>query len=109
MTSHRNHSCVCQVSGDPSDVDEWFEAKTRGLNDFQKSELKKKWGTMQAVLSSRSRMEKIVQDIEDYIRQNFRNEVPSSVIGQRVVEALRNLDEIAYVRFASVYRKFQDN
>lgn len=44
-------------------IDEWFEAKTRGLNDFQKSELKKKWGTMQAVLSSRSRMEKIVQDI----------------------------------------------
>jgi len=44
-------------------VDEWFEAKTRGLNDFQKSELKMRWGTMQAVLSSRSRMEKIVQDI----------------------------------------------
>jgi type I restriction enzyme, R subunit len=44
-------------------IDEWFEAKTRGLNDFQKSELKRKWGTMQTVLSSRSRMEKIVQDI----------------------------------------------
>jgi type I restriction enzyme R subunit len=46
-----------------SRVDEWFEAKTRGLNDFQKNELKKKWGTMQRVLSSKSRMEKIVQDI----------------------------------------------
>jgi type I restriction enzyme R subunit len=44
-------------------VDEWFKAKTRGLNDFQKAELKKKWGTMQNVLSSRSRMEKIVTDI----------------------------------------------
>ncbi len=44
-------------------IDEWFEAKTRGLNDFQKSEIKKKWGTMQKVLSSRSRMEKIVADI----------------------------------------------
>jgi len=44
-------------------VDEWFEAKTRGLNDFQRTELKKKWGTMQVILSSRSRMEKIVQDI----------------------------------------------
>jgi type I restriction enzyme R subunit len=44
-------------------VDEWFEAKTRGLNDFQKTELKMKWGTMQSVLSSRSRMEKVVQDI----------------------------------------------
>jgi type I restriction enzyme R subunit len=44
-------------------VDEWFEAKTKGLNEFQKSELKKKWGTMQNVLSSKSRMEKIVSDI----------------------------------------------
>ncbi len=44
-------------------IDEWFEAKTRGLNDFQKSELKKKWGTMQSVLSSRSRMGKVVGDI----------------------------------------------
>lgn len=44
-------------------VDAWFEAKTKGLNDFQKSELKRKWGTMQNVLSSRSRMEKIVSDI----------------------------------------------
>jgi type I restriction enzyme R subunit len=44
-------------------VDKWFEAKTKGLNDFQKTELKKHWGTMQAVLSSRSRMEKVVSDI----------------------------------------------
>ena len=44
-------------------IDEWFEAKTKGLNDFQKSEIKKKWGTMQKVLSSLSRMEKVVNDI----------------------------------------------
>lgn len=44
-------------------IDEWFNAKTKGLNDFQKSELKKKWGTMQKVLSSRSRMERAVSDI----------------------------------------------
>ena len=44
-------------------IDEWFHAKTKGLNDFQKSELKKKWGTMQKVLSSRSRMGKAVSDI----------------------------------------------
>jgi type I restriction enzyme R subunit len=44
-------------------VDQWFEAKTAGLNDFQRNELKKKWGTMQNVLSSKSRMEKIVADI----------------------------------------------
>jgi type I restriction enzyme R subunit len=44
-------------------IDAWFQSKTKGLNDFQKSELKKKWGTMQKVLSSRSRMEKVVSDI----------------------------------------------
>lgn len=44
-------------------IDEWFEAKTKGLNDFQKFELKKKWGTMQRVLSSRSRLDRIVNDI----------------------------------------------
>lgn len=44
-------------------IDEWFEAKTKGLNDFQKSELKKKWGTMQRVLNSLSRLNKIVSDI----------------------------------------------
>ena len=44
-------------------IDEWFDVKTKGLNEFQKSELKKKWGTMQKVLSSHSRMSKIVADI----------------------------------------------
>ena len=44
-------------------IDEWFEAKTKGLNDFQKIELKKKWGTMQKVLSCKTRMGKVVNDI----------------------------------------------
>lgn len=44
-------------------IDEWFDAKTRGLTDYAKIELKKKWGTMKRVLSSQSRLEKIVADI----------------------------------------------
>ena len=44
-------------------IDQWFEAKTRGLTGPAKAELKKRWGTMQKLLSSRSRLEKIVQDI----------------------------------------------
>ena len=44
-------------------VDAWFEAKTRGLNDWQKDELRKHWGTLQKVLSSRSRMDKVIADI----------------------------------------------
>lgn len=54
---------IDQRLSSPKKIDEWFEAKTRGLNDFQKSALKSKWGTLQVVLSSRSRMEKVVSDI----------------------------------------------
>ncbi|NKT20915.1 HsdR family type I site-specific deoxyribonuclease, partial [Rhodococcus hoagii] len=47
----------------PKAVDEWFEAQTQGMTDLSKAELKKRWGTMQKVLTSRSRAEKIVADI----------------------------------------------
>jgi type I restriction enzyme R subunit len=54
---------IDQRLGSQDRIDAWFDAKTRGLNDWQKDELKKKWGTMQTVLSSRSRMERVVSDI----------------------------------------------
>ena len=44
-------------------VDEWFDLVSKDLNDWQKDELKQQWGTMQVVLSSESRMRKVVQDI----------------------------------------------
>jgi len=46
-------------------IDEWFEERTSGLTDVSKSELKKRWGTMQSLLSSKSRLEKVVFDIID--------------------------------------------
>jgi type I restriction enzyme R subunit len=52
-----------QQLGSKDKIDDWFEAKTRGLNDWQRDELKKHWGTMQKVLSSRSRMGRVVEDI----------------------------------------------
>jgi type I restriction enzyme R subunit len=52
-------------------IDSWFESKTKGLNDFQKSLLKKKWGTMQQVLSSKNRMQQIVNDlVHDFSTKN---------------------------------------
>ena len=54
---------IDQWLGSEDKIDAWFEAKTKGLNHWQKDELKKKWGTMQNVLSSRSRMERVVSDI----------------------------------------------
>ncbi|MFJ4549157.1 type I restriction endonuclease subunit R [Streptomyces sp. NPDC088817] len=47
----------------PAQVDKWFEAKTRGMTDLSKAELKKRWGTMQKVVSSEPRAKQIVQDI----------------------------------------------
>lgn len=54
---------IDQRLGSEDKIEAWFDAKTKGLNHWQKDELKKKWGTMQSVLSSRSRMERVVQDI----------------------------------------------
>lgn len=44
-------------------IDKWFGAKTKGLTEYAKMQLKQKWGTMQTVLSSQSRLEKIVADV----------------------------------------------
>ena len=46
-------------------IDEWFEERTQGLTDVAKAELKRRWGTMQSLLSSRSRLEKVVFDLLD--------------------------------------------
>lgn len=54
---------IDQHLGSPAKIDAWFDAKTKGLNDWQKATLREKWGTMQSVLSSRSRMERVVEDI----------------------------------------------
>jgi type I restriction enzyme R subunit len=47
----------------PKKVDQWFEAKTKGISNLARMQLKQKWGTMQKVLSSKSRLEQIVSDI----------------------------------------------
>lgn len=47
----------------PAQVDKWFEVKTKGMTDLSKAELKKRWGTMQKVVSSEPRAKQIVNDI----------------------------------------------
>ena len=53
-------------------------------------------------------LEKAVSDIEKSIQEKGLKEVPSAVIGEEVMTRLQKLDEVAYVRFASVYRSFRD-
>src|SRR5579884_1509946 len=55
-----------------------------------------------------ARLETIADEIENEIRSKYQTEVPSRLIGEMVMERLRDLDEIAYIRFASVYRSFKD-
>ena len=54
---------IDQKLGSQDRIDQWFDAKTKALNDWQKEELKKQWGTMQNVLSSKARMDRVVADI----------------------------------------------
>lgn len=54
---------IDQRLSSPEKIEKWFEAKTKGLNQWQRDALKEQWGTMQRVLSSRARIEKVVADI----------------------------------------------
>ncbi|MEI8103316.1 MAG: HsdR family type I site-specific deoxyribonuclease, partial [Candidatus Moraniibacteriota bacterium] len=56
---------VAQRIVEQDKIDEWFETRTKGLTDVAKSELKRRWGTMQSLLSSKGRLEKVVFDIVD--------------------------------------------
>jgi transcriptional repressor NrdR len=49
-----------------------------------------------------------VERIEDSLMSNFDREAPSTAIGERVMRELRGLDQVAYVRFASIYRNFEE-
>jgi transcriptional repressor NrdR len=57
---------------------------------------------------SMSSIEQIVDDIEKTIFNSLENEITSTQIGELVMNKLKDLDEVAYVRFASVYRQFKD-
>ncbi len=53
-------------------------------------------------------LEKIVAEIEQILQNEMNREVPSEQIGEMVMDRLKEVDEVAYVRFASVYRQFKD-
>ncbi|MBX6395857.1 MAG: transcriptional repressor NrdR [Alicyclobacillaceae bacterium] len=53
-------------------------------------------------------IDSLVERIEQELRQEFEREVTTTQIGERVMAALREVDQVAYVRFASVYREFKD-
>jgi transcriptional repressor NrdR len=50
----------------------------------------------------------LVEDVIDALEAQFENEIPSRAVGEAVMQRLRNIDQVAYVRFASVYKEFRD-
>lgn len=57
---------------------------------------------------TRAKIEEIVESIEKSLNNNMITEVSSEKVGEMILEKLKAVDEVAYVRFASVYRKFDD-
>jgi len=53
-------------------------------------------------------LEKIAEEIEQDLQNSMEREISTEIIGERVMDRLRSVDQVAYVRFASVYRQFKD-
>jgi transcriptional repressor NrdR len=76
---------------------------------YNKEKIKK--GIMKALEKrpvSTEQIENILDNIEEHIRRIGKEEIPSKNIGEFVMNELKNLDQVAYIRFASVYRSFAD-
>ena len=57
---------------------------------------------------SMDQIDAVVDQVESQIQRNYEREIPSEKVGEFTLDALRSVDEVAYVRFACVYRQFQD-
>jgi transcriptional repressor NrdR len=83
--------------------------KGKEVEPFDRSKLLR--GLMVATAKrnvSVDQLEGLIDDIESELHNTFRYEVDSGQVGDMVLRRLRDLDKVAYVRFASVYREFQD-
>jgi len=84
--------------------------KTDGRTEpYDRSKLKR--GISLAVVKrsvSTENIEKMINDIEESCHELGQQEIASSELGSMVMKKLRELDEVAYIRFASVYRQFKD-
>ena len=108
---------IDQKLGSEDKIDAWFEAKTKALNDWQKDELKKKWGTMQQVLSSKSRMQRVVTDISfDFsVKPRLSNERGNAIlVAKSIYEATRyftlfNTKEAGFAGKCAVITSYNPN
>ncbi len=57
---------------------------------------------------SKEKIEQLIDKIEEQIRKKGKKEIRSTIIGEMIIKRIKSLDNVAYIRFASVYRDFQD-
>ncbi len=87
----------------------YVKKKDGRLEKFDRSKIKK--GIVKALEKrpvDHEKIEEILDSIEEKIRRNGTEEIESKVIGEYVMDALKETDHVAYIRFASVYRSFTD-
>ena len=85
----------------------WVEQQARDVKDLNALWYDTK-GTWDAVHAQAKELDELITDIETELRNEFRTEVSSKSLGDMVLERLLKMDTVAYVRFASVYKDFQD-
>ena len=106
----RRECLVCQFRFTTYEVIEEFQTlvvKKNGDKEyFDRSKLLR--GIMNACQKRPVDAEAIAREIEQEINSSLRHEITSEEIGERVMEKLRAVDDVAYVRFASVYKEFSD-
>ena len=83
--------------------------KDKGREKYNKEKLEK--GVEKAFEKrpiSKEKIDKMIQEIEEQLKKRGKKEVSSSIVGELVMKKMKKLDNVAYMRFASVYRNFQD-
>ena len=87
----------------------YIKKKDGRLEKFDRSKIKN--GLIKALEKrpvSHDKIEELLESIEEKIRRTGKEEIESKVIGEYVMDALKDTDHVAYIRFASVYRSFTD-
>jgi len=90
-------------------LDLWVIKKDHKREKFERAKLER--GIMKAFEKrpvSKEQIDKMINLIEEQLRKKGKKEVKSSVLGELVMRKIKTLDNVAYIRFASVYKDFQD-
>lgn len=87
----------------------WIIKKDKRREKFDRQKLEKGFDkAFERRPIPKEKIDKAINDIEEQLRKKGKKEINSSVIGELIMKKIKKLDNVAYIRFASVYRDFQD-